>query len=187
MATYKIFKETALPGTLAPNAIYLVAPAAVSGYLEIYATNSAGDAQRHTPTQAEIQALIDASLASATGGAVIVDDITARDALTPDNGQIAYVIDATDDGTVSSGGATYIYRSSNTTWIKQSEAESLDLTVTWASITGKPSSSTADIDDAVAKKHAHANKTQLDKIDEDGDGVFTYDSVAYVQTGSTAW
>jgi len=34
--------------------------------------------------------------------------------------------------------------------------------VTWAALDGKPSSSVADIDDAVTKKHAHSNKTLLD-------------------------
>ena len=28
MATYQVFKETALPGTLQPHSIYLIAPAA---------------------------------------------------------------------------------------------------------------------------------------------------------------
>jgi hypothetical protein len=40
----------------------------------------------------------------------------------------------------------------------------------------------AEIDDAVAKKHSHANKTQLDKIDE-VDGQLTYAGSAV----STDW
>ena len=47
--------------------------------------------------------------------------------------------------------------------------------IAWAVITGKPSSAVADIDDAVAKRHEHANKAQLDKVGET-DGVMTYDS-----------
>jgi phage-related tail fiber protein len=46
--------------------------------------------------------------------------------------------------------------------------------VAWAVITGKPNSAVADIDDAVAKRHEHANKAQLDKVGE-ADGVMTYD------------
>ena len=46
--------------------------------------------------------------------------------------------------------------------------------VAWAVITGKPNSAVADIDDAVAKRHAHANAAQLDKIGE-VDGVMAYD------------
>ena len=84
------------------------------------------------PTKSDIQSLIDATVADAASKTSIVDDITARDALVPDNGDIAYVIDASGDATVNAGGATYIYRSSNTTWIKQSEAESMDLSLEWS-------------------------------------------------------
>ena len=45
--------------------------------------------------------------------------------------------------------------------------------IAWAVITGKPNSSVEDIDDAVAKKHSHANAAQLDKVGE-ADGVMTY-------------
>ena len=47
--------------------------------------------------------------------------------------------------------------------------------IAWAVITGKPSSTVANIDDAVTKRHAHANKAQLDKVGETG-GVMTYNS-----------
>lgn len=47
--------------------------------------------------------------------------------------------------------------------------------IAWAVITGKPTSTVEDIDDAVAKKHAHANSAQLDKVGE-ADGNLTYDS-----------
>lgn len=49
--------------------------------------------------------------------------------------------------------------------------------IAWAVITGKPSSTVEDIDDAVAKKHAHANSAQLDKVGET-DGNLTYASKA---------
>ena len=35
MAIFKIFRETALPGTLQPYSIYIVAPAAKPNYVEI--------------------------------------------------------------------------------------------------------------------------------------------------------
>ena len=54
--------------------------------------------------------------------------------------------------------------------------------VAWAVITGKPDSAVADIDDAVAKRHAHANAAQLDKIGE-ADGVLTYGGVAMATQG----
>jgi hypothetical protein len=63
----------------------------------------------------------------------------------------------------------------------------MDLIVNWADIQNKPTSSVADIDDAVTKKHTHTNKTQLDKVGEDGNGYFTYNSQNYVVVGSTSW
>ena len=47
--------------------------------------------------------------------------------------------------------------------------------VNWNVIVGRPNSAVADIDDAVAKKHAHANAAQLDKISE-VDGVMAYNN-----------
>jgi hypothetical protein len=46
----------------------------------------------------------------------------------------------------------------------------------WSDILGKPTSSVADIDDAVTKRHTHSNKTQLDLISENGtSGNLEYD------------
>lgn len=58
--------------------------------------------------------------------------------------------------------------------------------IAWAVITGKPASSVEDIDDAISKKHAHANAAQLDKVAE-VEGVMTYDGAkmatqAYAQS-----
>lgn len=58
----------------------------------------------------------------------------------------------------------------------------LDLQLTWNNITGRPSSSPADIDDAVAKRHTHSNLTQLNKISEDANGFLTYNN-DYPKTG----
>lgn len=49
--------------------------------------------------------------------------------------------------------------------------------IAWSVITGKPTSTVANIDDAVTKRHAHSNKAQLDKVGESG-GVMTYNSKA---------
>ncbi len=172
MATYRVYKETTLPGSLQPHSIYLIAPAAHPDFLEMYVTDAAGTANRRTHKVEDIQAMIDASIAG-VGATVIVDDIAARDALSPANGTTALVIDATADATVDSGAATYIWRQSTTSWIKISEAESLDVTLNWSDIVGKPTSSPAAIDSAVTNAHTHANKTQLDQIGE-ASGEMTY-------------
>lgn len=190
MANFNVFKETALPGSLQPNSIYLIAPTAgPADYLEIYVTNVAGDAIRSVLTRPQVQALIDAAVASATGNAtVIVDDIADRDALTPTNAMRVFVVDASADLTVESGGAEYMWRDSNGSWVKLSETESQDLVMAWASLTGKPTSTPGDIDAAVTQRHTHANKTQLDKVGEDGSGNFTYGGVRpKTEWQSTGW
>lgn len=52
--------------------------------------------------------------------------------------------------------------------------------VRWAEILDKPDSTKAQIDDAVAKRHEHSNKSNLDKISE-VDGVLTYNGEQYVR------
>lgn len=186
---YKVFKETALPATLQPHAIYLVAPTAQPDYVEIYVTNAAGDASRRTPRIPDIQAMIDSAVATAGQQQLfVVDDIAARDALAPTSVIKAIVIDATADATVDTGGATYVYNPATTTWIKTGEEESMDAIVDWSTLTGGPTASAAAIDAAVANRHTHANKTQLDSIDEDGAGNMTYNG-ALPATGwaSTGW
>lgn len=188
MATFKVYKETALPGALQPHSIYFVAPASSPSLLEIYVTNAdASTPHRHVINRAEIQAMIDASI-SAANELTIVADIAARNALAPTRSIYVYVENATGDQTVSSGGATYLYKPANATWIKTSEAESLDVQLTWASITGKPTSSPAQIDAAVAASHTHPNKTQLDQIGQNAAGEMTYNGVQVkTEWGSTGW
>ena len=185
MANLKISKVTALPGTLDPDTIYIVSTGAP--YAELYITTTDG-LPRRVPNSVDIQAMIDSSLAGISGGATIVNDITARNALTPTNGQMVLVIDASADGTVTSGAATYVYRTSTTSWIKVSEHESLDVSLSWAALTGKPTASAAAIDAAVTASHSHTNKTQLDEINEDGSENLTYKgSRPTVEWTATGW
>lgn len=182
MATYQVFKETTLPGTLQANSIYLVAPAAKPDYVEMYVTGSSASTVKRIINDVDVQDMIDTSVASQTQ-LEVVTDITARNALTPTRNMTVLVLNATGDATVASGAATYVYRLSTTSWTKISEAESMDLSITWASITGKPTSAVVDIDDAVTKRHTHANLTQLNKIGEDGNGDLTYNGAL----PKTAW
>lgn len=90
----------------------------------------------------------------------VVNDIAARDALTPVSGMRVHVIDATGDSTVNLGWAEYLYTGSE--WTKVAEKESIDVVLAWANIQNKPTSSVTNIDDAVAKRHAHSNAAILD-------------------------
>jgi hypothetical protein len=175
MAFFRVFKETTLPGTVVGHAIYLVAPVGSPDYVEMYVTNADATVTRRVITSDDVQDMINASI-SAAGGMALVDNIAARNALTPINGQHVLVLDASADPTVAAGAASYVWRESNTTWIKLTEFESLDVELAWASITGAPTSSVAAIDAAVSNAHTHANKTQIDKVGEDGEGNFTYNS-----------
>lgn len=108
---------------------------------------------------------LQAALSGQTGTRVVAD-ITARDALAGMNvGDQAWVIDAAGDSTVSRGGAKYIYQSAEAGWVKTAEAESMDVVLKWADVQDKPTSTVPEIDDAVARRHAHANGADvLDKL-----------------------
>lgn len=187
MAQFKMFRETVLPVTLEPYSIYYVAPASKPNYVEIYVSDATGSTAKRVLNDADIQAMIDSSI-SGLSSIPVVDDIAERDALTPTANQFVYVIDATADPTVTSGSASYLYNVASTTWIKVTEYESLDLVLSWANLQDKPTSTVADIDDAVARKHSHSNKTELDKIGEDGNGYFTYNgSLPVIAWNSISW
>lgn len=164
---------TALPGTLVGDAIYAVATGASA--IELYITNNDGSLARRIINEADVQALIDAATIAAGSSFVIVADITERDALGLTDNKLVLVLDASADVTVGAGSALYAWRQSTTSFIKVSEFESLDITVNWSDIQGRPSSSAAAIDAAVANSHTHGNKTEIDKIGQDGDGNLTYD------------
>ena len=83
------------------------------------------------------------------------------------------VLDASGDPTVTAGAATYVYDTVTTTWYKVSESESLDVVLDWANFQNKPTSAVADIGDAVAKRHSHANKLVLDDV-SDASGALAY-------------
>lgn len=184
----KFYKVTSLPGTLTANAMYFVLN---GNYSETYITNSSGEA-KSVGNSTMINTLVNSAITSALADQnmlQIVADITARNALASGSQKnlLILVTDATGDVTVSSGAALYAYNEANSQFTKLSEYESMDATVAWANITGKPTSSVANIDDAVSKRHSHTNQASLDKIGEDGNGNFTYNGEAVGAWGSTNW
>ena len=183
MALFRVFKETALPGTLTADAVYYITDTNAS-YVQMYVTSSAGVARR-IPTNADITTLISTMMANSSR-TQIVADITARNALTGLTvGNTAYVSNAVGDPSVASGAAAYIVVSTGpVVWQKTNEYESMDLALTWAAITGKPTSSPASIDSAVTNSHTHTNKTQLDLIGDSG-GQATYNGAIIKTEWST--
>ena len=186
MATYQIYKETALPGTLQPHSIYLIAPPGAPAFVELYVTGASASTVKRVIDAAQVSTMISAAI-SGIRGVEVVADIAARNALTPTANVQVVVLNASADPTVAAGAATYVYEHAVTTWHKVSEAESMDVVLSWAAITGKPTSSAAAIDGAVTDRHTHANKTQLDKVGESG-GEFTYNgALPKTAWNSTAW
>jgi hypothetical protein len=180
------FKVSALPGTLVANAVYYVSVAGNPSLVEVFVVDNAGVAAKHIINSTDVSAMIAAAL-GASNQLSIVADIAARDALAPSVATWAYVINATGDTSVASGGATYLFNPANTTWIKSSEAESLDVVLNWASLQNKPTSSVADIDDAVTKRHTHANKATLDLITESGGNMLYNGALPVARWETAAW
>lgn len=173
MSAIKIFKVTTLPVTLEGHAMYLVAPVAKPNHVEVYVTSADASVVKRIVNIDDIQSMINSSI-SASNAFEIVADIAARNALSLSGNKFVLVLDATGDVTVTSGAATYAWRSATSTWVKISEYESLDVVLNWSAIQNKPSSSVADIDSAVAQRHAHTNFTELNKISENVSGDFQY-------------
>lgn len=96
----------------------------------------------------------------------IAQTIAERDGLTGVNpGDQVLVIDASDDESVDSGSAKYLFMTDGT-WLKTGESESMDIIHAWENITGGPSSEPAQIDLAVARQHSHDNQDTLSRISE---------------------
>ena len=168
----KFFKVTTLPEPLEPDAFYFVEN---STFSESYLTNNAGVA-RAVGNSAMITSIVNSAVAAANA-VRIVADIDARNSLTAGAtaNMMILVLDATDDPTVTIGSALYAFSFSSKETHKVAEYESMDVVMNWSSIAGRPTSAVADIDDAVAKRHTHANKTVLDKWSEGAGGIPLYD------------
>ena len=179
---------TALAGTYEPHTQYFVATPATAkrpdGGLEIWLSNNDGSYAYRTLNEVDVMTMM-ADNASSVTDTYIKSTIADRDTGTYPAGKFSYVytLDATDDATVKSGGALYLYNPSiisapgyvaGQEWIKLSEQESMDAVIDWANIQNKPASTIADIDAAVAARHTHVNKLILDKFDETAGGEVTY-------------
>lgn len=181
---FKTHRVTELPASLEAYSVYYVAPAGTTDYVEIYVSSADGLSARRVINEADVRTLISEEM-SGLAEIHVYDTIAARDKAGVTESQFAFVVDASGDGTVSAGGASYVYNKTAATWVKTSESESMDLIFNWDKIVGKPTSTASDIDDAVIKSHTHINKTSLDKIGQDVDGNLTYDGKTIA--GSTQW
>lgn len=169
----RVEKVTTLPASPWPaSTLYLLNNASLGAYMEMHLSSSDGTTLKRLPNLVDINSMISSTLSSFST-ILVVDDIAARNALvtnSPGNGfdttsvRQVMVIDATADVSVSLGTATYIWNPATTSWTKISETESIDLILNWNNIVGRPTSTVAQIDAAVAATHTHANKTVLDAL-----------------------
>lgn len=169
---FKIYKETALPSKLEAHSIYLISTTEKPDYYEMYVTNADGTKAKRQFGEQDVRTLL-AEFNASKGQLSVVETIANRNAI-PQKvvGTEVFVKDATQDPTVKSGGARYLW--DGTQWIKVSETESMDINQSWGALRDKPNSSVQQIDAAVANSHTHSNISQLNKIGEDSSGNLTY-------------
>lgn len=173
-------RVTSLPDPLSPSTVYILRPNESSPYVELYYTSEDGNSIYRQPILNDIQQLIaDAIAAIPSGGGGVQEVIYAatiadRNSKTYLSNALVLVGDATADPTVNSGSALYFFNFATTTWYKIAEYESLDLSFDWNTLLNKPTSSAADIDDAVAKRHEHLNTEVLNALGKDVDNNLTF-------------
>lgn len=185
MPVIKFEKVPALPAVLAPSTMYFV-PGATAEFLEIYVSDKTGSSARHVPSVGDINSRIASALATLSAIKVVAD-IAARDALVPTTVTQALVLNATADLSVKAGAATYVFNPADSSWTKIAEHESMDVVLQWNDIQDKPTSAVADIDDAVAKRHSHANKALLDTIEVVSGEVKVNGDFIYSHLDQEAW
>lgn len=194
MALLKFHKVTAMPaeGQWEANAFYMLESVAFGvPVAETYVTNLTG-APRALGNTELIGSMIAAGLqdfAQSAQAIRMATDITQRDAIAhsdPLINKLILVADATGDSTVQKGSALYFFDMSEDAFTKVSEYESMDIEFTWASIKGGPNSTPAQLDDAAAKAHAHANKDVLDLLGENASQQLTFRGAA-IGGGSMEW
>ena len=188
----QIYKVTTLPATGTAHAIYMT-PGPGGNEAEIFVTDASGN-YRNLGNEAFVNDRVQNAITSALAAQETMQvyaDIAARDAdqANLDRNVMVVVKDASADPDVGSGAAIYVYEDGPDTFTRLAEVESMDVVLAWANITGKPTSSSAQIDDAVAKRHAHTNKSALDRLELDGDGSLTVDGSAMlpVWAAAPAW
>lgn len=174
MSKIRIERVLALPDPLVGSTIYIV-KAADATHAEMFFTNNDGSEIRHLLNKAEVNDMITTAINS-FNNIMVVQDIATRNALVLERNALVLVVNATGDGTVSSGAAMYVYDHGNSSYYKVSEYESMDMTfdLSWGNITGGPSSSPVAIDSAVAAAHVHANADVLGQLGEGPGGNLTY-------------
>lgn len=172
MATpFSIVRLTQLPTSLAPNSLYIVKAPGTNDVALTWTGNSASDIG-FSYSQAKADGDITAALAGSKS-VFIFGNIAEKDAEVPLVDSIGFVKDATADPTVLTPSAFYIFEVATARWSLATSGGSG--AVNWDDIVDGPEATPAQIDEAVAASHVHANQAVLDKIGVDADNRLTYD------------
>ena len=170
-----INKVTALPATLEPSSLYFVLQSNTDTVSEAYVTDINGNAKGigNTAFITQVATAVFNQQNSTANAFEIAPDLASRDALAANftGNRLVLVTDASDDSTVNTGSALYSWDQATGTFDKLTEFESLDVVITWASITDGPTSTPAAVDAAVAATVANTaaiaiNTDQISDVTE---------------------
>lgn len=171
--TLSFAKVLTLPATPVANCFYMT-PDATSG-LRLTVSDAVGRVYRSTMRETTIDSEIVRMVARANELKVVATytDLTnsAFSDSTFNRNQIYYVLDASGDPSVVSGPAMYILDWTTGTVHKIAEGVAENFSPDWTTVLGRPASEIVDIDDAVTKRHSHANLAELNSVTVDGDQV----------------
>lgn len=168
-----ISRVSALPVPLVANTMYIVkAVGSDLAELVFVGNNVANVAKTISYSQVD-QMVQDAAEAAVLAGksVFVVADIAERNALNPTIPVIAYVKDTSGDPLATTASGTYVYDLGSGVWLPMSSGGA-GTNVNWNDINGRPASSPAQIDTAVASS-IHANRSVLNALG-DSNGKLTY-------------
>lgn len=161
---FVISRVVALPQVLETNTMYIVKQPG-SAEVQLTFVGTTADAIGHTLTHSSVETMISAALAG-VASVYVVANIAAMNALTPQANSVCYVKNTTGDPLATGGAGAYVWSTVDALWLPL--PGTLKKEITWNEITGKPTSSPAQIDQAVLERHTHANMATLDLLSDDG-------------------
>lgn len=161
-----------LPGTLEPDTMYIVkAPGSTEAKLVF--TGSDASIVVGTIDRVAIEGIISQSVEAHTSVHFYATYAEMTAGALKANG-LCYVADIAGDPLGGSGVGVYVYDFDNARFTKFPGGSGPSGPVAWGDLVGKPTSTPAAIDDAVAKAHAHTNKPILDNMSENAQQKLMY-------------
>lgn len=172
-AKQTIRRVNQLPATLEANTMYVVkAPGALTA--DLVFTGSDPTVTAKTVSRIDVEQIVGTAVDASTSvyfKQAYGDMLTDR----PKANGLVYVADTTGDPTATTSTRVYLYNKALNTFMgfpNSGGGGSTD--VTWNQILGKPASTPAQIDQAVAQMHTHTNKVVLDMIGENASQKLTF-------------